>query len=80
MKPLDQLLDDRHLTVEDLAEQSTLPFERVVAILEGRWTPSPGDRKHIAGALDLSTNEIIWGHTMDPRNIRYRQFGHRDKS
>ena len=80
MKPLDQLLDDRHLTVEDLAEQSTLPFERVVAILEGRWTPSPRDRNLIAGALDLSTNEIIWGHTMDPRNIRYRQFGHRDKS
>ena len=80
MKPLDQLLDDRNLTVEDLAEQSKLPFERVVAILEGRWTPSPRERTHITTALELSTNEIIWGHTMDPRNIRYRQFGHRDKS
>jgi transcriptional regulator with XRE-family HTH domain len=80
MKPLDQLLNDRNLAVEDLAEQSKLPVERVVAILEGRWTPSPRDRNHIAGALDLSTNEIIWGHTMDPRNIRYRQFGQRDKS
>lgn len=80
MKPLDQLLNDYNLTVEDLAEQSKLHVERVVAILEGRWTPSPQDRNRIAAALGLSTNEIIWGHTMDPRNVRYRQFGQRDKS
>ena len=79
MRYLDQLLSDRNLTIEDLAEQSRLPVDRVLAILEGRWTPAPKERERIAGALDVSTGEVVWGHTMDPRNIRYRQHGHPDK-
>ena len=80
MRPLEQLLSDRKLTIEDFVEQAKLPVQRVLAILEGRWTPSPKERTRIAGALDLSIDEVIWGHTMDPRNIRYRQFGHPDKN
>ncbi len=61
--------------VEDVAERSKLPPERVEAIAVGRWTPSPRERQRIAEAFGLSVDEISWGHTMDPRNVRYRRFG-----
>jgi hypothetical protein len=49
--------------------------ERVEAIAVGRWTPSPEERRRIAEAFGVSVEEISWGHTMDPRNIRYHRFG-----
>ena len=61
--------------VEDVAERSKLRPERVEAIAVGRWTPSPRERQKIAEAFGLSVDEISWGHTMDPRNVRYRRFG-----
>ena len=63
------------MSVEELALSARLPSERVVAIVAGRWTPSPDERSRIAQALDVAVSEISWGHTMDPRNIRYRRFG-----
>lgn len=75
MRTVDALMDDFQLTVEDLAEKSALPTERVEAIALGRWTPSPIERKKIAGSFQLEVADISWGHTLDPRNIRYRRFG-----
>jgi len=63
------------MTVERLAEAARLPVERVAAIAEGRWTPSPDDRERIAAAFGLPVSEISFGHTMNPRNVRYRRFG-----
>ena len=48
---------------------------RTEAIAVGRWTPSPAERVKVAGALGVSVEAISWGHTMDPRNIRYHQYG-----
>ena len=75
MKTVDVLFEESGLTVEDVAERSKLPPERVEAIAVGRWTPSPRERQKIAEAFGLSVGEISWGHTMDPRNVRYRRFG-----
>ncbi|REJ70341.1 MAG: XRE family transcriptional regulator [Planctomycetota bacterium] len=74
-RALDQLIVEAQLSLEQLAEKAKLPSERVAAMLDGRWTPSPRDREMLAAAFGLSPDEIIWGHTMDPRNVRYRQFG-----
>lgn len=41
----------------------------------GRWTPSPTERQRIAAAFGIDAESVSWGHTMDPRNVRYRQFG-----
>jgi hypothetical protein len=49
--------------------------ERVAAIAEGRWTPTPAERERIAAAFGLPVAEVSWGHTMNPRNVRYRRFG-----
>lgn len=75
MKTIDLLFDETGMTIEDAAERANLPVARVEAIAVGRWTPSPEERRRIAGAFSIDVDEISWGHTMDPRNIRYRQFG-----
>ena len=75
MRTVDLLFEEFGLTVEDVADRSNLPPERVHAIATGRWTPSPADRKQLAAAFGVSVDEISWGHTMDPRNVRYRRFG-----
>ena len=41
----------------------------------GRWTPSPDERAAIAAALGVRVEEVSWGHSMNPRNIRYHRFG-----
>jgi transcriptional regulator with XRE-family HTH domain len=72
---IDVMMEDLNLTINDLAERSGLELERMASIALGRWTPSPNDRERIAKALEISVEDISWGHTMDPRNVRYRQFG-----
>lgn len=75
VKTVDLLLEETGLTLEDVAERAGLPPDRVLAIISGRWTPSPQERKKIADAFGVGVEEISWGHTMDPRNVRYRRFG-----
>lgn len=75
MKTIDILFDESQLTIEDIAERARLTPERVEAIAVGRWTPSPNERQRIASAFGVPVEEISWGHTMDPRNIRYHRFG-----
>lgn len=79
MKSVDQLLMDGGLTIAELAERAQLDAARVAAIVHGRWTPSPTERQRIAAALSVGVDEIIWGHTMDPRNVRYRRFGLKER-
>ena len=74
-KTVDVLFDENDLTVEDIAEATRLPTERVEAIAMGRWLPSPSEREKMAEAFGVAVSDISWGHTLDPRNIRYRRFG-----
>lgn len=75
MITVDILFEEAGLWIEDIAERTGLTEERVEAIAFGRWTPSPDERHRIAQAFSVSVNEVSWGHTMDPRNVRYRRFG-----
>lgn len=74
-KTVDLLFEEQDLVVEDVAAQTGLDEKRVEAIALGRWTPSPNERKRMAEALGVDMADIDWGHTLDPRNIRYRRFG-----
>lgn len=78
MKTVDCLLEDANWAVEDLAAKAGLTNERAEAIALGRWTPSPAERQRIATAFQIPTEDVSWGHTMDPRNVRYRRFGFKD--
>jgi transcriptional regulator with XRE-family HTH domain len=75
---VERLLEARRLSIEELAALSNLSADRVAAIADGRWTPSPEERQALASALGVSVEEISWGHSMNPRNIRYRRFGLRE--
>jgi transcriptional regulator with XRE-family HTH domain len=75
MRTVEHLFEDSGLAIEDIAERSGLEVKRVEAIALGRWTPSPDERSGIAAAFGVPLEEVSWGHTMNPRNIRYRRFG-----
>ena len=78
LKTVEFLLEETGLSVKEIAVRAGLAAERVAAIAEGRWTPSPQEREQIAAAFGLAVADISWGHTMNPRNIRYRRFGLRE--
>jgi transcriptional regulator with XRE-family HTH domain len=75
MRTVEHLLEETGVSIEELAARCKLPVERVAAIAEGRWTPSPQEREQIAAAFGLPVSEISFGHTMNPRNVRYRRHG-----
>jgi transcriptional regulator with XRE-family HTH domain len=78
MRTVEHLFEQTGLTIEDIAERAKLPVERVAAIAEGRWTPSPDERARIAAAFGVPVSEISWGHTMNPRSIRYHRHGFKE--
>jgi transcriptional regulator with XRE-family HTH domain len=71
-KNLDQLCIERGISVTQLAEQSGVDEQRVIAIVLGRWTPSPDDRDRIAGVFGLTREQIVWGHKVPVQHI----YGH----
>ena len=75
MPTLDYLLEQSQTTVEALAQTSALEVNRVQAIIDGRWTPSPDERVAIAAALGLPVDQVAFGHNMNARNIRSHRFG-----
>ncbi len=75
MKTVDVLLEELGLSIDELAQRSSLDPERVLAIVDGRWLTSPQERERIAAALSVDPSLISWGHTMNPRNVRYHRFG-----
>jgi len=75
MHTVEHLLEDRGLAIDDLAARAGMDVERALAIADGRWTPSPQERERIAAGLGVAVDQISWGHTMNPRNVRYRRHG-----
>ena len=75
MRTLDYILEKRAMTIVQLADLSSLDQGRVEAITVGRWTASPRERQYIVEALNLTVEDIIWGHYMEPRVQEYRRVG-----
>ncbi len=67
-----ELCQQQKITTEQLAEQSGLEGQRVLAIVMGRWTPKPEERQKIASVFGLSVDEITWGHKTPIQHI----YGH----
>ena len=75
VKTVEHWLESTGLSYHDIAERARLPIERVAAIVEGRWTPSPDDRQRIAAAFGVPVEDVSWGHTASPRIVRYGREG-----
>jgi len=72
MESLDGLCGKRGLTPKALADAAKLEMPRVLAILEGRWTPSPQERDKIAAVFGLKREQIAWGHRTEVQHL----YGH----
>jgi transcriptional regulator with XRE-family HTH domain len=66
------LCRQRGLSEEDFIARCGLEEQRVRAILLGRWTPSPVERQKVAAALEVSIEEIAWGHATPIQHL----YGH----
>jgi len=61
-KSVADLCKEQGITVSTLAQRSGLDPNRVAAIAEGRWTPSPTERAKVAEVFGVTVDEIAWGH------------------
>ncbi|GAB4138524.1 MAG: hypothetical protein Tsb009_06740 [Planctomycetaceae bacterium] len=64
-----ELCMNHQMNVQELSERSQLDEQRVLAIVMGRWTPSPVERKKIAEVFELEIDEISWGHRTPIQHI-----------
>jgi hypothetical protein len=72
LKSVSDLCREQQLTPEQLAERAGLDSQRTLAIVLGRWTPSPAERDRIASVFGLSRDQITWGHKTPIQHI----YGH----
>lgn len=61
-RSVDELCLERGIDARKLAELSGVDEQRVLAIVLGRWTPSPTERDAIAAVFGLTRDQVIWGH------------------
>jgi transcriptional regulator with XRE-family HTH domain len=72
MPTVESLCRQHGLTVPQLAEKAGLDEQRVLAIVLGRWTPSPQERDRVAAVFGLTRAQIAWGHKTPIQHI----YGH----
>jgi hypothetical protein len=63
---------EQRVTVSELATKTGLDEARVLAIVSGRWTPSPAERDLVAKVFGLTRAQIVWGHVTPIQHI----YGH----
>jgi transcriptional regulator with XRE-family HTH domain len=68
-RSVDQLCIAAGIDARQLAERSGLDEQRVLAIVLGRWTPSPQERDAIAAVFGLTRDQISWGHKTPIQHI-----------
>ena len=68
-KTVDDLCREHNLDHKQLAIRAGLDEQRVLAIVLGRWTPSPSERDKVAGVFGLTRGQIVWGHKTPIQHI-----------
>ena len=71
-KNLADCMAEHGLTREALLAATALEPKILDAILQGRYTPSPQQRRRVAAALGLAPEQIAWGHTNEVQHL----YGH----
>jgi hypothetical protein len=72
LKTIGELCAEHHVDLRQLARQAGLEEPRALAILQGRWTPSPQERDRLAGVFGLTRGQIAWGHVTPVEHL----YGH----
>jgi hypothetical protein len=68
-KSVSDLCTEHRIDVKQLAERAGLDDHRVLAIVLGRWTPSPAERDKVAAVFGLTRDQITWGHKTPIQHI-----------
>jgi transcriptional regulator with XRE-family HTH domain len=68
-KSVDELCIQHQIDVKQLADKAGLDEQRVLAIVLGRWTPSPTEREKVAAVFGLTRDQIAWGHKTPIQHI-----------
>ena len=69
LKTVSDLCLEHRLDAKQLAERAGLDEQRVLAIVLGRWTPSPAERDKIAAVFGRTRDQITWGHKTPIQHI-----------
>jgi transcriptional regulator with XRE-family HTH domain len=72
LRTIEDLCKDQGLDANQLAARAGLDGQRVLAIMQGRWTPSPSERDRLASALGVARDQIAWGHKTPVQHL----YGH----
>jgi ribosome-binding protein aMBF1 (putative translation factor) len=77
IKSVAEWMAERGLTPAGLVQASGLDDRVVEAIVRGRYTPSPEQRRRLAEALGVSVEQVAWGHVAQVAHIQGHgpQFG-----
>ena len=70
MKPMAHFLEEKGMSIAQLASASSLEVQRVKAIAEGNYTASPSDRRRLSDALIVPIEDIAWGHAVPVEHLR----------
>lgn len=68
-KNVDALCAAQNMDAKKLADLAGLDEQRVQAIVEGRWTPSPEERDKVAAVFGMTRDQIAWGHRTPIQHI-----------
>jgi cyanate lyase len=68
-KSVNDLCAEQGIDYKQLAERAGLEEQRVLAIVLGRWTPSPAERDRVAAVFGLCRDQITWGHKTPIQHI-----------
>jgi hypothetical protein len=71
-KSVEELCAEHQMDYRQLAAKAGLDERRVLAIVSGRWTPSPQERDKVAAAFGLTRDQIAWGHRTSVSHV----YGH----
>jgi cyanate lyase len=66
---VDELCRKQQIDYKELAARAGLDEQRVLAIVLGRWTPSPLERDKVASVFGLTRDQITWGHKTPIQHI-----------
>src|SRR5262249_29855842 len=69
---VNELCEQQGIDYKQLADRTGLDEPRVLAIVLGRWTPSPAERDRIAAVFGMTRDQISWGHKTPIQHI----YGH----
>jgi ribosome-binding protein aMBF1 (putative translation factor) len=72
VKSAAEWMTERGLSLADLVRASALDDRVVNAIVQGRYTPSPEQRRRVADALGVAVEQVAWGHTAQVQHV----YGH----